>query len=398
MGFPSKLKALLVFVVLPLSIVPSLIARNIPLDNSRCQLPQSDTATTTSREPLDAKLSSSNHDPQQQKLPNGFLELLREDTRSWLENLEFGPGLGYGAVSTTVRATFKDQVPTNQYNGTEYIVKMAAGDNERSLATVGVEAVCRVYPHPSIPRTLHFAPAVDSNALFGQPTRDEDHEHYYHKKFWANIKDEDKAEIFKKEEVSIIVEERKFPTQRHATHYDDNGEKNLIVPAPLVKCFFRLLFEVLDYAHKRNVMLRDIGLNNMMISHGELILFDWNLAKVYNPNRLEEVFTFRLRKIGPPENVHKEHHSVYVNAHAWDVWVLGQKIIGKYLAYQASLEEGEGDKYATDLLLSRTELDLLEDLKSQMMVLDPAKRPTLRKLLDKHAYFADAPDNCTLAW
>ena len=300
---------------------------------------------------------------------------------SWIDKISLGKILGYGVLSMTFEAIF-DEATEKQY-----VVKisgdnMYTGDLQIRYVANEIEVIKRLSPHPSIPEILHCTGGSIPNP-FSSKRLD----------FWPGASKKDKEWILDCTNITVIVEERFFPTIKH-----QESKTKLIVPPNKIRCFFRRLFEILNYAHEHNVMQRDINLINLLIQDGDLKMYDWNEAIIFNPEKLQLVFERKLllpRKPPfentPPENRYKSQHSVFVNVHGYDVWVVGN-MIRHYVEDQQ--EEQDDDKRISD-----SDRRLLEDLASKMMIDDPEQRPTLKWLLDNHEYFAiEKDDDCKLSW
>jgi len=177
------------------------------------------------------------------------------------------------------------------------------------------------------------------------------------------------------------------------TEYFDNlkpvfKEGKYSIPPNMVRCFLTQLFEVMDYAHKRGVMMRDPNKKNVMIQDGKVKMFDWNYGKVYDPAKPQQIVRdSRLNFKGPPEyqNEKKGTKEIYANSHAFDVWVVGGWI-------ENMLKE-------PDRTFPGKDRWLLRNLVQTMHVHNASERPTLLWLLNHHEYFSiERNDSCILSW
>lgn len=200
-------------------------------------------------------------------------------------------------------------------------------------------------PHPSIPTMLHYVrhmpnPFLDGRLEFAKSSNKT--------RAWA-AKHND-GRLFKATNISIDLTERVHPT---VEHYNRSASGKLTVPAHMVRCFWRQLFETMSYVHSRGVSLRDTKLWNVMVQDGMGKLVD-----VGSSNELETVHEHDVRHFG--------------------------KRVGEHVDGQ------RGNAAAVDL-------DLLEDLYQTMKSKSPP--PTMTWLLENSEYFQiNADDECLLQW
>jgi len=293
------------------------------------------------------------------------------DDLSWLNHIRLGPMLGKGSYTYGFEAIF------DQSMDKQYVIKITGNYADGKSRTTGiahaelaVEIVDRLSPHPNIPGTLHFVKSIP-NPFWPNTT--------HSLEFGPDFRDSDRAKVLSCTNVSVTVSERATATHRHV-----RSDDALSVPANKVRCFWRRLFELLDYIHRQNIMIYDTKMWNFMLNDGDIIMFDWNLAKIFVPNNDSGTVT-EYGRVSPPK---------YQTAHEHDVRKLGKRI-GEFLERQESKLK-RGKKLGE--IISETDRKLLRNMKDLMQ--DRQKTPpTLMWLLDHHEYFAIERENeCSLKW
>jgi hypothetical protein len=300
------------------------------------------------------------------------------ENESWLNHIRLGDWLGSGKFSDTFAAIF------DQPMDKEYIIKFSGsyelGNSFADTAAHAVDVIARLSPHPNIPQTLNFARNISNPFRTGQfalPTGTVDR---HNSTGSATLHAE---RLRRSPYVSVTVSERVRQTHKHLSH------KLLDVPSEKVRCFWRRLFETLDYAHSKKVIMVDTKLWNVMLQDGEMKFFDWNMAMIHETSRdRHERHTMNTTKAyascsqGKSSKCNAVHH--------YDVHK-SSKRIDEFLA--ADKRKRNRDR---SNIVSRLDRNYLKDLRDAMAVENP---PTMRWLLDHHNYFlAEDSDSCTLKW
>lgn len=303
--------------------------------------------------------------PERQKRPP-----VNEDL-SWLNHIRLGPMLGKGSYTYGFEAIF-DQPMDEQY-----VIKItgnyADGKSRTSgiaRAELAVEIVDRLSPSPNIPGTLHFVKSIP-NPFWTNTT--------HSLEFGPDFEDSYRKRVLTCTNISITVSERAIATHRHI-----GSDDALKVPASKVRCFWRRLFELLDNVHRQNIMIYDTKLWNFMLTDGDIIMFDWNMGKIFVPNNDTGRVT-EYGRVSPPK---------YQTVHEHDVRKFGLRIVEFLERQESNLKKG---KHLWEIV-SETDRKLLANMKDLMQ--DKQRTPpTLKWLLDHHEYFAiERDDSCFLEW
>jgi len=315
-----------------------------------------------------------------------------ENTDSWLDRIEVGTMLGSGQYSYVFEAILDSTIHTSIDTEKAYVVKVSGNyadldpdvaEENFDLAALAVEIVDLLSPHPSIPETLHFVKNTP-NIFWDSISRSTSGHRANHLELPPDISTEDRERILSCTNISITVSERAVPTHDHLLDYSLN------LPASMVRCFWRQLFEVLAYAHGRNVMMYDTKLWNFMLSNGSVIAFDWNMGLIYDNETFGKQSERKYGRAYPPQ---------YLAVHCHDVNRLGKRI-GEYLA-ELSITKNRRDEGGGGIdrfhPISKHDQELLRDMKNLMEKESP---PHLKWLVDNHEYFSigQNDEGCSLKW
>jgi len=297
---------------------------------------------------------------------------------SWLDYVTFpqNPLIGRGLYTFTFAMdlnipskTEKDYVLkiTGLFNGTG--AKGSGKASKRALRSyqVAVEMYSHLSPHKSIPETLFYIENIPNPLLLQNDTS---LSLAFNKGIQQIIGPYRKEKLIHAKEkiqssanVSIIAQERIYPS------HTINRGKCLLIPKDKIRCFWRRLFEAIDYAHSRNVMMIDISFPNVLIQDGEIILFDWNTAEFFEPNGTK--YEWMVTK--------KNKNFVY----SYDVSKLG-KLIGYYLKCDT-------------LNITKSDVTLLK--KMNRMMIKNYDSHSLQWYIQNHKYFTTEKDEeCDLNW
>ena len=319
-------------------------------------------------------LSGNNIIGQGNNRADAFHHQVDGDDLSWLQHIKVGEFLGSGKYSDTFAAVLDDDYYKRHYpqqftaskKSPEYIIRITGNyrdgvtnDKKLRASERAWNISQRLSPHPSIPAMMHYVrqasnPFNDGRLQFADDSRPK----------WA--KKHMDGRLFKATNMSIDVTERVRPSVKHC----EGLHGMLTVPAHMVRCFWRQLFETMSYVHSKGVSIRDTKLWNFMIREpGNIVLFDFNLGHIVD--------------IGSEE---------YEQIHEEDVRHFGKRI-QEYVESQTLKENQVVTEKA-----QQVDLDDLEDLAKIMM--DESKPPpTLTSLLENHEYFlVEADDECLLKW
>ena len=209
----------------------------------------------------------------------------------WLQkNVRLGKFLGEGVVTVAFEADLidRDNLPTlwkenNNKKNNGYVIKFT-GDHDRKgnhnpkfyLHTFNAyQVTTKLAPHPSIPQTIYF----DQNTVNPFFTNDKGELYFSLANKQLVVKEESwphgmKERLLKWQNVAISIVEKVVDTHEHLGRHS-----RLELPNPqLVKCFWKQLFDILDYVHSRNIRWVDTKLWNVLLQDGIIILFDWHVA------------------------------------------------------------------------------------------------------------------------
>jgi len=305
-----------------------------------------------------------------------FLHTTTGDS-SWLVNhVQTGKFLGSGSISTI----FEAQVNATQAKGRQWVLRVTNHcESQRALefAQNQIHALQRLSPHPNIPRLLYAAENI-SNPF------------HHQLQLPHELESTDREDLLNCPRMSVSIEERIHSTRKVTVLVNTTTKKKsrYNIPSKRIRCFWRQVFETLAYAHGKGVMLRDPLKRNIWIQKGRVKFFDWNHGRIYDPTGPPMRIYDGILNGGPPEN--KNRSAVYVNAHAYDAWVVGSWILDMWK--ETTTEDAR-------IVLSEQDKLLLKDLSKSLHVKDPARRPTLRMQLDTHPYFAvEKNDTCMDPW
>lgn len=298
----------------------------------------------------------------------------------WLETIRLGKYLGRGVATVTFEVA---QLPPEALlpdgaNASKPFVIKFMGDHDQfgkptpkfsEHSAHANEVSSRLAPHPSIPQTILFESSVSNpfrGGIFPLPDKNRLQE-----------------QLLRCDNFSISVTERAIATHDHL-----NRKDALRLPTRrLEKCFWRRLFEILDYAHSRNITWIDTKLWNVLLQDGEIIVFDWHMGEfVVDDGNLTTANASSQQKKLPFGHTTLD---VGEKVHDHDVYKLGKRV----LEYVRSIPAADWEKVENGGTMEKQ----LLDLGSRMQKDHP---PTLRWLLDNHDYFQDVKrsENCSLTW
>ncbi|GFH53392.1 predicted protein [Chaetoceros tenuissimus] len=311
---------------------------------------------------------------------------------SWMDHVQLGEWIGSGGWSDAFEA-----IIDNEYNPTNksYIIKFtgdteADGDvNYAKSAITAVEALKRLSPHPSIPENLFFVPSTP-NPFFNryqlpkQPMSVDES---------TGTKEMQGNKILNSTNMAIQVCEKVTRTHVHM---------HAKMPGGKMRCFLSRLFDFLDYAHSKNIMIIDTVLYNVILQDGVMKFIDWSDAAIFEgrnerTRRMSKNITlpYAICSAGQcTDGVKRDYDCV----HEHDVSSLGPRI-SRMLIYYNFTDAGydEEQKFYEKhgkYFINHQDRHLIQNMTTIMS----EKRPTLRWLLDNHDYFSEDSSNCTLVW
>lgn len=117
--------------------------------------------------------------------------------------------------------------------------------------------------------------------------------------------------------IFILIVKRAIKTHEHV-----NEDFALSIPHTKVLCFWRRLFEILDYVHSRRIQWMDPRFWNILLQNGEIILFDWHLGEYIEPDPEDGITKGKKLLLG--------HKFLEEEIHVFDVRKISKRI-GNYL-------------------------------------------------------------------
>ena len=235
---------------------------------------------------------------------------------------------------------------------------------EQALLTV--ELTDRLRPHPSIPRILHHFHNIPNPFLDGADPRID---------FWFKGDKKQPARedrVLEVELVSISLMERVFETHEIFKTW----EEILDIPLQHLRCFWRQLFEVVDYIHSRGVMVNDLELRNILLQDGIIKFFDLNMGTIFESSNSSNTTKQKFGHVYPPELEYEFLH----------------KRDASYIGYHVRHHLSEGVRKE----LSSKDVELLLDMRDRLESDEP---PTMGWFLENHEYFAiEEHALCNLVW
>ena len=227
---------------------------------------------------------------------------IRNETKAskqGIETVELGQYLGSGRSTVTFEVKFKSEESSESYqvqgksSGKNAHVIKFSGDHQedyqqRSQMEVTVAQI--LSPHPGIPQTVLFDPDVENpfrTGLIQLPTqiRQEISKLTQVNKTASKRQYDALYHLETNQRMSIAVMERAMATHSH-TRTDDAGGAVLDLPSTsLVRCFWKRLFETLDYVNAKQILWADTNLWNVLLQNGEIVFFDWNGARIYTTTK-----------------------------------------------------------------------------------------------------------------
>lgn len=272
-------------------------------------------------------------------------------------------GKGTATVTFSVDTTRLQMAFPQSFDNTKsYVIKFTGDMNRRGqydthfadYGAIAYEISKRISSHPSIPTTVFFEKSVinpfrDGTLMAPNTTS-------------SIIMDR----LMASTNMSIAVVESVRPTPEHL---DDDGYLTLL-PLDQIYCFWKRLFENLDFVHAHNVSMHDTALWNTILQDGEVMLFDWHMGEIF----VED-------SSGLPKGY--EQLTATDQPHFHDTNRVGKRI-------------KEQLKRLASRAISPEDAHRLTDLYKIMQAPNP---PTLGSLLRTHEYFmVHANDTCTLMW
>jgi hypothetical protein len=317
---------------------------------------------------------------------------------SWIDTIEMGPFVGFGSINlvTHVLENGVDRGNLLKITG-DHPDERWRNENLLDYSNADIDTHRILETHIStLPRILKFQRRLANPFQSGRLT------------FHDSMTEHDRKWLLRCEYLSLILIEQSKP---HPELGDPttilNDQQCLDIPPPMARCFWHQLFETVQRSHELGIMNRDLNENNVLVSGGAVVLFDWNLSKRYisdqeaTQNRVWNIRLYTPTNKNednywiPPENRVQDNDNTFHNVHGYDVWCIGAMIRGM-------LECGRGGG-----AVGESEYVLLQNLYETMMAMNPVERPTLRQLLNDHDYFqqrseddreAERTVNCKLSW
>lgn len=132
--------------------------------------------------------------------------------------------------------------------------------------------------------------------------------------------------------------------------------------------YIRSLLETLEFAHARNVMHLDLHAGNVFWD-GEMVpLFDWNAARIYDPNVPQRIGN-RI-----PTEAQVDEAATHASVSAFDIYTVGLLLKSRILKHWSHHNDDD------------TGMEVAHRLADHMMTVDPLSRPNATQLL-RHAFF-----------
>eukprot|EP00980_Cylindrotheca_fusiformis_P016854 scaffold5088_cov98-Cylindrotheca_fusiformis.AAC.5 len=367
---------------------------NLESDSANIQWPASTTIESDSEASISQTGSSlmpsstaSKSNATEAALNQTGLHLYSQNGLAWLDNIRLGDWLGSGQYSDTFEANILDP----PILGKEYVIKFSGSQGQEELyadkAAHGEYISGMLSPHPSIPKTLYFARSIANPFQTGQftlPGKSPDRHNS------TGVQALHIERLMQSANVSVIVSERVHQTHKHLKP----GSDILEVPPEKVRCFWRRYFEIVDYAHSKKVMVRDLKLWNILLQDGDMKFFDWNSAKVFETKR-DRRERHRLNTTKPyltcPQGAHPRCKAV----HHIDVQEISKRL-NEFLNYDKQKRRIQETGHRT--AIPQQDRNDLKHLRDVMAVEEP---PTLASLLEHHEYFLRdgfLKASCSLKW
>jgi serine/threonine protein kinase len=323
-----------------------------------------------------------------------------------LDHIQLGEWVGSGGWSDVFDAIILDKEqyknpPCNNNNNNNknktYIIKFTGdiatdGDVDHAKSSItAVEVVKRLSPHPSIPENLYFVPKIPNPF----PNRFQLPNITRPVKSTTGAEQMNRKRLLTSKYMSIQVSEKVTQTHNHMHGY---------MPGDKLRCFLYRFFQVLDYAHSKNIMMIDLVLYNVILQDGVMKFIDWSDAMFFE--------TEKERSIRIKKNITYPYafcsagicsdgkHLQFDHVHEYDVKKLAYRISRLLKYYDVMDMEYDGYKRENDdeyYFISTRDRKLIQDLLDKMSNEKPA--PTLGWLLENHDYFTmEDSSNCTLLW
>eukprot|EP00557_Chaetoceros_sp_GSL56_P009710 CAMPEP_0176478598 /NCGR_PEP_ID=MMETSP0200_2-20121128/1271_1 /TAXON_ID=947934 /ORGANISM="Chaetoceros sp., Strain GSL56" /LENGTH=517 /DNA_ID=CAMNT_0017874545 /DNA_START=247 /DNA_END=1797 /DNA_ORIENTATION=+ len=194
-----------------------------------------------------------------------------DNPKSWLDHIQLGEWIGSGGWSDAFEAIIdKDYNPYNK----SYIIKFTGdiakdGDVDHAKSSItAAEVIKRLSPHPSIPENLYFVAKIPNP---------------FHERFQipnttrpmsqtTGGEKMNRKRLTTSKYMSIQVSEKVTQTHDHTGGY---------MPGDKLRCFLYHFFQVLDYAHSKNIMMIDLILYNVILQDGVIKFIDWSDAMIF---------------------------------------------------------------------------------------------------------------------
>lgn len=149
---------------------------------------------------------------------------------------------------------------------------------------------------------------------------------------------------------------------------------------PGIQDFMKSLQYTLQFAHSRNVMMRDLHSGNVYYDGTMVKLFDWDDAVLFKPNAIKMHYQYAYSKLMPPE-AWGDENATHATVSSFDIWTCG-------LFLKKILERKRVESFVDDHVDNAT-ASMLKDFLNAMFSKDPYKRPDASELL-KHPFLAEA--------
>ena len=302
-----------------------------------------------------------------------------------VERIQLGQFVGQGMVTVVFDVVLDPLPPTG---GREYVIKFT-GDFDRlgEYHPEFADEAEKVHhitadilpPAPFIPQTIWYRENVTNpfkTGLFPLPDCLE------------GECDEVRARLLNSTRMSISIVERLEPTHMHY----NGATKILDIPDDKVACFWKRLFEIMDYIHTRNVRWIDTAIWNIVLSNGEMAIIDWHCAhSVRIKNGSETTSIEVIEGTNKNKNSCPETDVVLADGeqvHTWDANTISKRI-----------REFLGTKLDSIRAKQNYEIYGLVDLQRDMSRYP--NPPSFGWLLANHPYFKRLKNitrGCNLTW
>lgn len=136
-----------------------------------------------------------------------------------------------------------------------------------------------------------------------------------------------------------------------------------------IQDFMRSLLYTFQFAHSRNVMMRDLHSGNVYYDGTMAKLFDWDDAVLFKPNAIKMHYQYAYNKLMPPE-AWGDENATHATVSSFDIWSCGI-LLKKILERRRVV-----DNHVDNATVSR-----LNHFLNAMLSKDAYKRPNASELL-----------------